>query len=65
MKLLKKAAQKVGSTALNLFMHSQILLAFGGLAMVSFGISLIFMPAGVIVGGVSLLLLEWRLSENE
>lgn len=37
-----------------------VLLAVGGLTMVSVGIGMIFAPAGVIVGGVSLLLLEQR-----
>ncbi|MFE1024966.1 hypothetical protein ACFW5I_10425 [Streptomyces sp. NPDC058818] len=37
-----------------------VLLAVAGLSMVSVGIGMIFAPAGVITGGLSLLLLEQR-----
>ncbi|MFD9398351.1 hypothetical protein ACFWA4_05960 [Streptomyces sp. NPDC060011] len=37
-----------------------ILLAVAGLTLVSVGIGMIYAPAGVIVGGLSLLLLEQR-----
>jgi uncharacterized membrane-anchored protein YitT (DUF2179 family) len=42
----------------------QILLTVGGLTLVSFGIGLMFVPAGVIAGGVSLLLLERGLADE-
>lgn len=35
-----------------------------GLGMVSFGIGMIFPPAGVIAGGIALLLIEWSVEED-
>lgn len=40
-------------------------LRISGLAMVSFGIGMIFLPAGFIAGGISLLLIEWSVEEDE
>jgi hypothetical protein len=57
--MIKKLFSKIKLTAI------QILLDISGLAVISLGIGLIFMPAGVIAGGVSLLLLGWRLSDDE
>jgi hypothetical protein len=57
--MIKKLFSKIKLTA------TQILLDISGLAVISLGIGLIFMPAGVIAGGVSLLLLGWRLSDDE
>lgn len=36
------------------------LLAIGAVALVAFGISLIYVPAGVIAAGVGLLALQWQ-----
>ena len=34
--------------------------ALTGLALLSFGVSLVYLPAGIIVGGLSLLLIDSR-----
>lgn len=36
------------------------LLALGAVALVAFGISLIYIPAGVIAAGLGLALLQWQ-----
>jgi hypothetical protein len=41
-----------------------VLLAVGGLTMVSVGIGMIYAPVGWIVGGLSLLLLEQRAKQS-
>lgn len=38
---------------------------FLGLCLVAFGIGMIFIPAGVIAGGIALLLMEWSVEEND
>jgi len=65
--ILQKAGTSLGAYVkkLNPDRLRQLTLAIMGLCVVSFGVGLIFTPAGVILGGVSLLIMEWRMSDDE
>ncbi|WML79172.1 hypothetical protein [Streptomyces sp. VNUA74] len=64
--LLQSLAVKTREQKVLLFKSAlPVLLAVAGLSMVSVGIGMIFAPAGVITGGLSLLLLEQRTDKGE
>lgn len=62
---MKKSLRARSSSLLNWIKGREVnWLSVLGFALVSFGIGMIFLPAGFIAGGVSLLLLEWSVEVN-
>ena len=61
-KKLMKNAQKLGKQALALAPKiAYSLPALAGLALIAFGVALINLPAGIIVGGLALIWVDSRL----
>lgn len=62
---MKKALRARWSVALNAIKGREVnWLSVLGFALVSCGIGMIFLPAGLIAGGISLLLLDWSVEVN-
>lgn len=63
---LNKALWNKVKTSVGVFVkqHQMRSYRYAGLAMVCYGIGMIFAPAGVIAGGIALLLIEWSVEED-
>jgi DMSO/TMAO reductase YedYZ heme-binding membrane subunit len=61
--VLSRAFKKLGT--LKWKVVQQYSYALSGLGMVALGIGMIYLPAGVIAGGLALLIMEWRVSDDE